>query len=317
MDTIPSSEPTPGRSFWKKIFLSPRKPRLRAGWRLIIQTILMLALLIGAGIPAGMLAIVFHWDISGGAYLLVNMLVELIAFCGSIFLARRFLDKRSFSSLGFGLDRRVLLDLLAGIAITFVMLGLIYLTMDALGWIRFSGFAWEFEPLPFVLGQVLLYLVVFIIVGTQEELLSRGYHLQTLASGMNLFWGVMISSAIFGMLHLTNPNATWVSAAGIFFAGLFLAAGYLATGQLWLSIGLHIGWNFFEGVIFGFPVSGVSSYTLMQITVSGPEAWTGGAFGPEAGLIVLPALALGALLVFLYAGAAGRRVSLKDLPPNP
>ena len=121
-------------------------------------------------------------------------------------------------------------------------------------------------------------------------MLSRGYHLQTLASGINLFWGVLISSAIFGALHLANPNASWVAAVGIFFAGLFLALGYLRTGQLWLSIGLHIGWNFFEGVVFGFPVSGTASYPLLRIQVSGPPLWTGAAFGPEAGLIVLPAI---------------------------
>ena len=137
-------------------------------------------------------------------------------------------------------------------------------------------------------------------MGWNEELLSRGYQLQTIASGLNLFWGVIISSAVFGLLHLGNPNATWVSAAGIFFAGVYLAYGYIRTGQLWLSIGLHIGWNFFEGVVFGFPVSGLDIYALTRINVQGPELWTGGAFGPEAGLIVLPSLILGAFLIYLY-----------------
>jgi hypothetical protein len=112
---------------------------------------------------------------------------------------------------------------------------------------------------------------------------------------------VVLSSAIFGVLHLGNPNSSWVSAVGILFAGLFLAFGYLTTKQLWLSIGLHIGWNFFEGVVFGFPVSGLDIYRLTRITVQGPELWTGGAFGPEAGLIVLPGMLLGGVLIFVYA----------------
>jgi uncharacterized protein len=296
----------PPQSLLKKLFLSPDEPRLRAGWRLLIQTILMLVLLIGLGIPVGILSIAINWNSSGSLYLILNTMVELAAFTASIYIARRYLDKRSFVSLGFKLDRRTIWDLLAGIVITFFTMGLIYLAMWALGWLRFNGFAWHFDPLPVVLGQLLLYFLIFVIVGWQEELLSRGYHLQTLASGINLFWGVVISSAIFGLLHLSNPNATWVSAAGIFFAGLFLALGYLRTGQLWLSIGLHIGWNFFEGIVFGFPVSGLATYPLTRITVSGPELWTGSAFGPEAGLIVLPAIAIGALLIYLYSRIRNR-----------
>jgi hypothetical protein len=137
-------------------------------------------------------------------------------------------------------------------------------------------------------------------VGWNEELLSRGYHLQTMASGTNLFWGVILSSAAFGIFHIQNPSANWVSTAGIFLAGVYLAYGYLRTRQLWLPIGLHIGWNFFEGVVFGFRVSGLNIYALTRITVHGPELWTGGAFGPEAGFIVLPALILGAFLIYLY-----------------
>jgi len=101
-------------------------------------------------------------------------------------------------------------------------------------------------------------------------------------------------------LHLGNPNATWYSAAGIFLAGLFLAYAYVRTGQLWLSMGLHLGWNFFEGVVFGFPVSGLDIYRLLRIQVHGPELWTGGAFGPEAGLIVVPGLLLGTALIYGY-----------------
>jgi membrane protease YdiL (CAAX protease family) len=180
-------------------------------------------------------------------------------------------------------------------------MGFNYIVMLGLGWLTFEGFAWEFDPVNVVIVSVLTFFVVFIFVGWNEELLSRGYHLQTIASGLNLFWGVVISSAIFGLLHLGNPNATWVSAAGIFFAGVYLAYGYIRTRQLWLPIGLHIGWNFFEGVVFGFPVSGLADiYKLIRIQVHGPELWTGGAFGPEAGLIVLPALLLGALLIYLY-----------------
>lgn len=306
----------PQRSFWNRIFLSQQELRLRAGWRLAIQTLLMLVLLVGLSIPVTLVTMTLLPDTGAALYTLLNMLAELIAFSLSIFLARRFLDRRSFASLGLKLDRRVFPDLLTGIAITFIMMGLIYLVMFLLGWIHFTGFAWQFDPLPVVLGQLLLYLLIFIIVGWSEELLSRGYHLQTLSSGINLFWGVLVSSVIFGALHLGNPNASWVSAVGILFAGLFLALGYLRTGRLWLSIGLHIGWNFFEGIVFGFPVSGLATYPLLLIKVSGPLLWTGGAFGPEAGLIVVPAILIGALLIILYTRFHSHSIFLDDQPFN-
>jgi hypothetical protein len=66
-------------------------------------------------------------------------------------------------------------------------------------------------------------------------------------------------------------------------------------------MGLHTGWNFFEGTVFGFPVSGIGDFPrLLHPAISGPALITGGPFGPEAGLVLLPALGLGAGLVYLY-----------------
>jgi uncharacterized protein len=286
-------QPSQDRSILARIFLSPDELRLRAGWRLLIQTILLFVF--GAVIS---IAASFLGPLSGS--LLWGQILNFIIITASVYVARRWLDKRSFESLGLKLDKHTLLDILAGIGITFVQMGFIYVLMLGLGWLTFEGFAWEFDPISMVIREVVTFFIAFIFVGWNEELLSRGYHLQTIASGLNLFWGVVISSAVFGLLHLGNPNATWVSAAGIFFAGVYLAYGYIRTRQLWLSIGLHIGWNFFEGVVFGFPVSGLDIYALTRIKVHGPELWTGGAFGPEAGLIVLPSLILGGFLIYLY-----------------
>ncbi|MBI1795276.1 MAG: CPBP family intramembrane metalloprotease [Chloroflexi bacterium] len=291
------TQPPSKRSPLAAIFLSANESRLRAGWRLLLQTVLMfiLGIPIGIAVFASAAALGLRLD-----NLLLSQIGELLIFTSSIFLARRLLDKRSISSLGLTLNIQMLWDILTGIGITFVMMGTIFTAMLLLGWSKFESFAWQTESTLNVITNALTFLVIFILVGWNEELLSRGYHLQTIASGSNLLWGVVLSSTVFGLLHLGNPNATPISAAGIFFAGIFIAYGYIRTKQLWLSIGLHIGWNFFEGVVFGFPVSGLDIYPLTHITVTGPELWTGGAFGPEAGLIVLPALALGAALIYLY-----------------
>src|SRR5215210_2192733 len=289
-----------------QIFFTSDGSRLRAGWRLAIQSLILLSFGLCIGIP--IVGILYFLDPSvlnvplqlKPEHLLLATIGETFAVTTSVFLARRFLDKQPIESLGLKLNIQSFFDVLAGIGIAFLQMGFIYILMLGLGWLTFEGFAWEFDPINVVVTGVLIFFAIFIFVGWNEELLSRGYHLQTIASGLNLFWGVIISSAAFGLLHLGNPNATWVSAAGIFFAGVYLAYGYIRTKQLWLSMGLHLGWNFFEGVVFGFPVSGLDIYALTRIKVHGPELWTGGAFGPEAGLIVLPSLLLGAGLIYWF-----------------
>lgn len=293
-------EPTPERSFWKNIFLSPDEPRLRAGWRLAIHTLGYNLLLICVAIPFSIPILMMGISPQN---LFLNQVIALFAITPSVFLARHFLDKRSLASMGLKLDIQVIVDILAGIVITFFMMGLIYLLEWWFGWLSFDGFAWETDEISIVLSNTLLYLGVFMLVGWNEELLFRGYRLQNITDGLNPLWGVLLSSLWFGVAHLGNPNteAKFYVASGILLAGVFLAYGYISTKQLWLPIGLHIGWNFFEGVGFGFPVSGLDIYHLMRITISGPDLWTGGGFGPEAGLVLLPGLLFGAVLVYVYS----------------
>ncbi|HSL27847.1 MAG TPA: type II CAAX endopeptidase family protein [Anaerolineales bacterium] len=288
-------QPSQDRSLLARIFLSPDEPRLRAGWRLLIQITLYVVFLLVFGTLAAILG-----RLDPSPALLWNSVINTLAFTASVYVARRWLDRQSFQSLGLSLNRYTLPDILAGVAITLVQIGFIYFAMSALGWLTFQGFAWEFDPIDVIVTGVLQFLVIFILAAWGEEILSRGYHLQTIASGSNLFWGAVISSAIFGMLHLSNPNATWLGAAGIFLAGITFAYAYLRTKQLWLPMGMHLGWNFFLGVVFGFPVSGLDIYNLTRIRVQGPELWTGGEFGPEAGLIIVPSLILAALMIYLY-----------------
>jgi membrane protease YdiL (CAAX protease family) len=287
----------PKRNILIQIFISPDEPRLRAGWRLLSQTLMMLFIAI---IITAVLKPILGEPQGRNIDFLIGQLIYIVMMTGSVYVACRSLDKRPFASLGLQIGKQSWFDILVGLGITFVLMGLIYIVEMLSGWLTFENFAWQLDPAGTLVSSVLIFLISFVIVGWNEELLSRGYHLQTIASGTNLLWGLLISSSIFGVAHLGSPNATWLGAAGIFFVGLFFAYGFLRTGQLWLSIGLHIGWNFFQSVIFGFPVSGLNIYRLVQTDIHGPELWTGGAFGPEAGLIVLPALIIGAVLIYFY-----------------
>ena len=277
-------------SLFKKVLLSPDEPRLRAGWRLLAQLLLLLFV----SLPAAILLV--FWPAGIGFELIIGNGMPIVV---SVFIARRIFDRRSFRSLGLHLNRQAGRDVLLGIGIAVLQTSLVFFLELAFGWLKVEGFAWQQQSSLTVLQGFLLWLVIFIAVGFYEELLSRGYQLQNLEEGLNTFWAVLLSSMVFGTLHFLNPNANWFSAVGITLSGMFLAYAYLATRQLWLPIGLHIGWNLFLGPVFGFPVSGLESSGLIKAVVDGPLLFTGGEFGPEAGLLLLPALGAGALLVWL------------------
>jgi membrane protease YdiL (CAAX protease family) len=291
----------PSRTPLAQVFLSPDEPRLRAGWRLLIQSIFLLVLLSAITIPVVIAASLVGYDVNTLPPLSwIDLIPMVIAITVSVWIARRLLDRRSFVSLGFRLDRRALLDVLVGFLITGVVMAMIFAIEAGVGWLRFDGWGWETASASQVARATVSGLLGFMFVGCYEELLFRGYHLQNIRDGMGLGWGLLLSSVIFAVSHLTNPNVTWYSTLlGLIAAGYFLAYGWVRTRQLWLSIGVHVGWNFFEGNIFGFPVSGIKVAGLIRHTPTGPTAITGGPFGPEAGLIILPAMAIGIGLIWL------------------
>ena len=292
--TPPQPRPWPER-----MFISPDEPRLRAGWRLLGQFILLVLSIAILGLLSNALLSLLI-DIAVGELLLLTTLISCLGITFSVFIARRYLDRRTFTSLGLRLNRQAIYDLIIGFALSGLMIGLIYLLEWAAGWIQIEGLAWQVEGWGSLITSILIMMVVFGLVGWQEELISRGYWLQNLNDGLNLSLGVLLSSALYALAHAANPNLSWQALLGLFLTGLFLAFGYLRTHQLWLPIGIHLGWNFFEGTVFGFPVSGQYFYQIIRQTVSGPDIITGGAFGPEGGLVLLPALFFGAAGVFLY-----------------
>jgi hypothetical protein len=269
------------------------RPRLRAGWRLVIQMTILGWLLLLEIFAFAFARSFYHWQVSDTGLFILGILFQLIAFTLSVYMARRFLDRRSFLDLGLRMDEDTATEIFLGVITAAGLWMLVFFGMAALHWLDWqrASSSWF---------QVVLYFLLFCVVGFQEELLCRGYILKTITGGWNVFWGMLISSAIFAALHLGNPGVSWMAMLGIFCAGMLLAFAAVRTGKLWLSIGLHTGWNFFEAVVFGFTTSGVVIPALMKIHLTGPLLWTGGAFGPEAGLIILPALAVGAGLVWAF-----------------
>ena len=287
------------RSFLTRLFISPSEPRLRAGWRLVLHTFLIEFV----AVIMYLLYIRTIHLISGeiNTESLLFAVLQLIAITLATWIARRYLDRRSFRSLGFEWDRHSFRDLAFGFAVPALLMGSIFLLEWSVGWLRIDSVMWKEASFTTIVSITNVF-VTFIVIGFYEELLFRGYRLQNLIEGLNLTWALLISSAVFALGHLFNPHSSLASTLGIFAAGFFMAYGWVRTGRLWLSIGLHIGWNFFEGAVFGFPVSGLTFPGMIHQTNVGPVLITGGPFGPEAGLVMLPMIAIGVVLIWIYTG---------------
>ena len=139
----------------------------------------------------------------------------------------------------------------------------------------------------------------FLIVAVGEEMIFRGVLFRWIDRRFGFWWAMAVSGLVFGLVHITNDNASlWSSIAIALEAGLLLGAAYKWAGSLWFPIGIHWAWNFTQGNIFGFAVSGNDSgASLIQATINGPDWLTGGTFGAEASVI---ATVVGLVLTALF-----------------
>ena len=286
------------------IFYNHRERRIRSGWRLAFQFILMeeMVFLGYIIVPGFMSTIVGATLVTGSAMIL------------SVWLCTRYLDKRSLFDLGLHLRGVWFLEFVLGLLASAVAMLFIFITEWSFGWLKVGEYAWSVANNSYYIWYLAGYLVLMMFVGFYEELMFRGYQLTNLLEGLTtgnndkrgaVIGAILISSALFGAAHLSNPHATWLSAFNIMSAGVMLSIPFFVTGRLGLSIGLHAGWNFVEGSILGFPVSGLTyEHTMITITQHGPATWTGGAFGPEGGMLGIIGIALIIVIELIYFGIA-------------
>lgn len=299
-----TSEKKSNLRYVTSIFWNIAEHRLRTLWRLLGTVFFIVILTVIVGIVFSM------FGASPTPY--AGQLQSNIATVAAIWLATRFLDRRKFSDTGIQLNRDWWIDLGFGLVLGALLITAIFLVELAAGWITISEiFYTANSSQPFIIA-ILLPALFYLSVGIAEELAFRGYLLLNVAEGFNVRFinsrGALIVSwlftaALFGIAHAIRPNADILGIVNITLAGIWLGLGYVLTGSLAISIGAHIAWNFFQGNVFGFPVSGTNFFptTFIAIEQSGPEAWTGGAFGLESSLMGPFAIALGILLVAVWA----------------
>ena len=291
-------------SLWR-LFFTPQG-HWRLPWRLVFTTATWLA-----STAALSTLLVLAWTVSGHAGLqqlasgaldmrLFGALtaVAAVATAFTLALAGRFWEPASWADWGLRFARPAAREVVLGFVVGGFMQAAMALALYLSGAATWHGFTLRTVPWAVALMASGWWLLTFALVGWYEEALLRGYLYSTLAASLRPWVAAAASAAVFALLHDDNPHFDARAGVGLFLAGLFFV--YARRPRPWglaLPIGIHWGWNFFEGVVLGFPVSGLPIFRWAEVEVHGPAWWTGGAFGPEAGAVLLVGLLVGVLLL--------------------
>lgn len=263
-----------------------KKPIIPQGWLRALFFILLsfpIAIFIGFGIDI-LLNGKYAYDYAKGSVPISVFLGQYISsnigFIIMVLLFRYFIDHKNFASLGFQWKKHqtdAFMGLFIAMAILFV--GALMLAVS-----KNLYFTNAFFNLTDFLTAIALYALVAFI----EEIVFRGYILNNLMLSINRWLALIIVSLLFAILHLQNGNINSLAFLNIFLGGLLLGMNYIFTKNLWFGIFLHFGWNFFQGSVLGFNISGTGieqGTSILQQTMIGPTHLTGGNFGFEGSVI--------------------------------
>ncbi|GCE51355.1 hypothetical protein EI42_04054 [Thermosporothrix hazakensis] len=249
----------------------------------LIQLVIELIFLAIIGVLASFIVSMLNTSQLIGQTIGESILVVGVA--ATFLLARFWVERRPFAELGLS-GRHLVRNLLLGFVLGLLLQGTTIGILALAGWYRITSIA----PAPVAVTLILQGLGIHLLVALFEEGVFRGILFRLLERSLGSWIAIILSALFFGLGHLLNPGATLFGALAIALeAGILLGVAYMLTRSLWLAIGIHWAWNFFEGPFFGATISGVdpSGKTVITPTISGPALWTGGNFGPEAGVVAL------------------------------
>jgi hypothetical protein len=272
-------------------------PRIKYGWLrailFFISFFIFIAVfdLIGIAIVSSISEYSFEEYISDTDLLMENkmmllmMVSQLFGTLFTVWLFQKFVNRESFTSIGLefsGYKDDFVSGLLLGVGLIVLGFGTLYI-------FNFLSVA----SIQFSLIDQLFYLSLFAVVSLNEEIAIRGYILQNLSSSFNKYIALVLSSLVFMIMHIGNPNMSAVPLFNLFLAGLLLGVYCIHKNNLWFPIGAHITWNYFQGPVLGFEVSGNDVDSIFIQSLSGSELITGGEFGFEGSIILTVLMIIG------------------------
>ena len=218
------------------------------------------------------------------------------SFC-ALWLATKFIDRKPLMSIGLSVKDKAN-EMLVGLGFALAFIGGLFLLLWLLGAITITGYV-GFKPGVFFVSMM-LFLAAF-----DEELIFRGYILNSMMDSSSRWVALAGSSALFALMHAGNPSvwSNWVPMTELFAAGFILGISYTFTKNLWFPTFFHFGWNFFQG-LFGFEISGINvdSWKMISHENTGnvPDIISGGAFGIEGSVITLSCTIICTYFIYKY-----------------
>lgn len=293
------------------LFWNGTEARLRAPWR--VGATLSL-LLLAAVVVAPLARLLTGLDAPGSGWDLVVLAGAFLGLSVAVVGLSWVVDRRYTRDLGVALSGRWYRDCAAGLAVGGAMATAVVAALLATGTASVAGTVTGREAQLTVTGvgplaSAGLWALFYAGAATLEEVAVRGYLLVNAAEGLSgrlgrqrgVLAAVAVTAGLFGILHASNPGGTILGLLNVTLAGVLLGGAYVLTGRLAMAVGIHAAWNFAVGAVYGLPVSGLeTSSALLAVEPDGPRVLTGGAFGPEGGVLMLAALAVGAALVLLW-----------------
>jgi membrane protease YdiL (CAAX protease family) len=208
--------------------------------------------------------------------------------CAVLFL--KYVDRRPISELGMCIKGRWK-DCLAGVAFAAVCYLIGFVVSIKLEAVEITGVIVDF-------GVLTGTFFVFFVAATMEEIMVRGYIQGRLMTKMNKFAALAIASLIFSAMHIPNQNINIFSLFNLFLAGLMLGASYMYTRNLWFPISLHTAWNWIQGSVLGYEVSGSKLFpSVIQLHLPEENILNGGRFGFEGSILCTILMIVGTVLI--------------------
>ena len=270
--------------------METKSPLIKSGWLrsllFFLSFFIIIALfdIIGIAIVSVFSEYGFEEFISDPELIMQNKMMLLMMICqlmGTLFtvwIFQKFISNERFISIGLDFINYKN-DFYQGLAVGTGLISIGFFTLIILN-------LTSIDLTYFSIYDQVFYFFLFIVVSLNEEIAIRGYILHNLSQSFNKYIALIISSFVFMGMHLGNPNIGVLPLMNLFLAGIFLGVYRIHKNNLWFPIGAHLMWNYLQGPIYGFEVSGNKINSLFEQKLNGHELLTGGNFGYEGSIIL-------------------------------